>query len=300
MPEPTVEPTRQIVQLPWGPVSYLTWSADSPDHTVVLLHGGGVDSASLSWGGIGPRLAAAGYRVVAPDHPGYGHSPPAPVPATQERLVAYVGEFVDAVGLESYAIGGLSLGGGMTIGHVLARPDRVTGAMLLSSYGLMRRLSDGPLSGARQLLTWATLRTGLLGAVTRWVGTNREVMTKSMQSLIRNQTELTDELMDEIMVAAQQRDGFRAFEQWQRDQVLWNRQRTDYTPRLASFPRPALIVHGDRDTGVPVVHARVAADLIPGARLKVVAGAGHWVQRDQPDVVFDAIRGFLREINPAA
>lgn len=266
----------------------------------MLLHGGGVDSASLSWGGIGPRLAQAGYRVVAPDHPGYGHSAPARLPATQERLVGYVGEFVDGLGLQRYAIGGLSLGGGMTIGHVLDRPDRVTGAMLLGSYGLMPRLSDGPLSGVRQLVTWATLRTGLLGAVTRWVGTNRAVMTKSMQSLIRNPTELTVELMDEIMVAAQQHDGFRAFEQWQRDQVLWNRQRTDYTPRLVSFPRPALIVHGDRDPGVPVARARAAVELIPDAHLKIVAGAGHWVQRDRPDIVLEAMTGFLRGLSPAA
>ncbi|MGV0813884.1 alpha/beta hydrolase [Mycolicibacterium boenickei] len=285
--------TRTVVDLASGPVSYLTWAPERPAPTVVLLHGGGVDSAALSWGGIGPRLAQAGYRVIAPDHPGYGQSPPAPVPATQENLVAYVGEFVDGLGLESYAVGGLSLGGGMTIGHVLERPDRVTGAMLLGSYGIMARLSDGPLSLPRQLATWAMLRTGLLGAVTRWVGTNRTAMIKGMQPLIRDPAQLTDELMDEIMAAAAQKDGFHAFEQWQRDQVQWNRQRTDYTPRLAAFPRPALIVHGDRDTGVPVAHARAAAALIPDSQLKVVAGAGHWVQRDRPDTVADAMVAFL-------
>lgn len=262
----------------------------------MLLHGGGVDNASLSWGGVGPRLAAAGYRVVAPDHPGYGQSPPAQLPATQDRLVTHVGEVTDALELDRYAIGGLSLGGGMTIGHVLARPDRVTGAMLLGSYGIMARLSDGPLSLLRQVVTWATLRTGLLGAVTRWVGGNRAAMEKSMQPLVRDPAQLTPELMDEIMAAARQQDGFHAFEQWQRDQVGWNRQRTDYTAQLTAFPRPALIVHGDGDTGVPVAHARMAAELIPDARLKVVVGAGHWVQRDRPDIVVDAIIGFLGDI----
>ncbi|UHJ55936.1 hypothetical protein LT337_02325 [Mycolicibacterium fortuitum] len=65
MPQPTVEPTRTTVDLPCGKVSYLTWAADSAAPTVVLLHGGGVDSAFLSWGGIGPGLAQAGYRVIA-------------------------------------------------------------------------------------------------------------------------------------------------------------------------------------------------------------------------------------------
>ncbi|MGV0742125.1 alpha/beta fold hydrolase [Mycolicibacterium sp. XJ870] len=285
--------TRSTIDLPSGAVSYLTWEAENPTRTVLLLHGGGVDSASLSWGGIGPRLAPAGYRVIAPDHPGYGHSPPAQLPMTQERLVAYVAELADALDLDGYAIGGLSLGGALTIGHVLDRPDRVVGAMLLGSYGIMPRLSDGPMSAVRQLLTWASVRTGLLGAVTQWVGTNRAAMAKSMQALIRDPAQLTDELMDEIMAAAGRPSGFKAFEQWQRDQVLWNKLRTDYSPRLTSFPRPALIVHGDRDSGVPVAHARTAARLIPTASLEIVVGAGHWVQRDAPEAVVRATADFL-------
>lgn len=285
--------TRSTIELPSGPVSYLAWEPADSALTVVLLHGGGVDSASLSWGGIAPRLAEAGYRVIAPDHPGYGHSPPARLPVTQERLVAYVAELTDALDLDRYAIGGLSLGGGMTIGHVLDRPDRVTGAMLLGSYGIMPRLSDGRLSAARQLATWLALRMGLLAAATRWIGNNRTAMMRSMHGLIRDPAHLTSELMDEIMAAAGQPGGFEAFEQWQRDQVLWNRLRTDYTSALASFPRPALIVHGDMDSGVPVVHARAAARLIPDAHLKTIAGAGHWVQRDAPAVVAKAMTDFL-------
>lgn len=262
----------------------------------MLLHGGGVDSASLSWGGIGPRLAHAGYRVIAPDHPGYGHSPSSPLPATQERLVSYISELADALGLDRYAVGGLSLGGGMTIGHVLDHPSRVTGAMLLGSYGLMHRLSDGALSLPRQALTWAMVRTGVLGATTRWAGTNRTVMVTCMRQLIRDRAQLTDELMAEVMAAAGRPDSFTAFEQWQCDQVRWNRLRTDYSPRLGSIGVPVLVVHGDRDTGVPVAHARAAARSIPGAKLTVVPAAGHWVQRDNPDVVLAAMVEFLHSV----
>lgn len=290
-----VDAGRATIDLQTGPVSYLSWAPARPvpAPTVLLLHGGGVDSASLSWGSIGPRLADAGYRVLAPDHPGYGHSPPAPQPVTQERLVGYVGELTDALGLARYAIGGLSLGGGMAIGHVLDHPGRVTGAMLLGCYGIMPRLSDGPLSLPRQTLTWAMLRTGLLGAMTRWAGTNRTAMVASLRQLIRNPVYLTEELIDEVMAAAARPGGFAAFEQWQRDQVRWNRLRTDYTPRLPSIEVPVLFVHGDRDTGVPVARARAAARAMPGARLTAVPGAGHWVQRDAPDAVLDAMLAFL-------
>jgi len=285
---------RSTLELPSGTVSYLDFRPDDPAFraagTVVLLHGGGTDSAELSWGEIGPRLAAGGFRVVAPDHPGCGESPLPTWRVTQQRLVAYVGEFVDALGLESYAIGGLSLGGALTIGHVLDRPERATAAMLLDSYGLMPRLAGG-----RHLLAWAMQRTGALDVATRWMATNRTALTWSLKSLIRDPARRTPELISEIISAARQ-PGFTAFEQWQRDEMLWNRLKTDYTTRLASFPCPALIIHGDRDTGVPVARARAAAALIPHAELKVVAGAGHWVQRDQPDVVIAAMLDFLRRL----
>lgn len=292
---------RATVRFPWGTVSYLEWAPEQAGApTVVLLHGGGVDSASLSWSGVGPRLAASGYRVLAPDHPGYGESPPAAWPSTQHRLVAYVGEFVDALGLGRYAIGGLSLGGGMTIGHVLEHPEKVTGAMLLGSYGLMPRLSEGPLSGARQALTWLTVRTGLLGALSRWSGRSRRTMMWVMPALIGGPAQRTPELVDEILSAARADHAFVAFGQWQHDQVRWNRLATDYRAHLASFPRPALIVHGDKDTSVPVAAAEAAAELIPDARLEVVAGAAHWVQREAPEIVVRAMLEFLDTVNAAA
>lgn len=292
---------RLTVKLSWGTVSYLRWTAGKPGAapTVVLLHGGGVDSASLSWGEVGPRLAAAGYRVVAPDHPGYGESPPARWASTQERLVAYVGELIDVLELERYAIGGLSLGGGLTIGHVLDRPQRVSGAMLLGSYGLMPRLSQGPLSATRQALTWTMLRTGLLDTLTRWSGRNRTVMARLMPALIRDPARRTPQLLDEVVAAARAGNGFDAFGQWQRDQVRWNRLTTDYRARLASFPRPALVIHGERDTSVPVAAARAAVELIPDARIKIIGGAGHWVQRDKPDVVVPTMVDFLDEVSAA-
>ncbi|WP_231995517.1 alpha/beta hydrolase [Mycobacterium sp. 1274756.6] len=288
---------RHTVDLPGCRISYLDFCAGAAEPTaVVLLHGGGVDSAALSWAEVGEALAGAGYRVLAPDHPGHGESPRPDWPVTQQRLVDYVGQFVDALDLRRYVIGGLSLGGGLTLGHVLARPGRVAGAILLDSYGLMPRLSDGAVAGGRQLLTWVLQRSGALDAMTRWMAGNNAALSWSIKSLIRDPARRTPELVDTIVAAARRPDGFAAFEQWQRDEVQWNRLRTDYTPQLASFPRPALIIHGGKDTGVPVTRARLAAELIPESTLTVIDDAGHWVQRDAPDVVIAAMLAFLRRL----
>ena len=295
---PHVPATRSTVDVPWGHVSYLEWSPapTASASTVVLLHGGGVDDASLSWGGVGSSLAEAGHRVIAPDHPGFGQSPAAPWPATQQHLVDYVGDFVDALGLGSHVIGGLSLGGGMAIGHTLARPDTVTAAMLLGSYGLTPRLSDGLTSLPRQVLTWVMLRTGLLTAMTRRVASSRAALDWSMASLVRDRARRTPELMDEVWAAAETGRGLAAFAQWQREQILLDRLATDYRGELGQITAPVLIVHGDRDNGVPVARARSAAAALPDATLEIVAGAGHWVQRDQPDVVIAAMLRFLSRL----
>lgn len=293
-----MKPERHALELSWGSVSYLEWDAadrpTAPD--VLLLHGGGLDSAWLSWGVLGSALSEAGYRVIAPDHPGYGQSPPSPWIATQARLVSYVDEIVDALSLGDYVVGGLSLGGGMTIGHMLSRPEGVKGAILVGSYGLMDHQFQGLLSVPAHIATWVMLRTGMLSVVMRAYGKNRKMMESSVRNIIRNPTSRTPELLDAIMAEAEHGSGFATFSEWQRDQFLWNRLRTNYTNLLDSVNVPVLIVHGDQDNGVPVTHARTAAQRIPDARLLVVSDAGHWVQRDRPETVSSAVLEFLEEL----
>ena len=290
---------RKLVQLPWGMVSYLEWLPDNQAEaaTLLLLHGGGLDSAELSWGGVGPALATAGYRVLAPDHPGYGESPPAPWTAVQERLVDYVGELVTALGLGSYAIGGLSLGGGMAIGHVLQHPRAVTGVVLLGSYGLMDYQFDGWFAKPAHVITWLMVRTGMMNAVMSAYAKNRKWMASSVRNIIRNPEQRTPELLDAIMRTAAQGAGLTAFGQWQRDQFLWNRLKTSYTDRLESFPRRVLMIHGDHDSGVPLAYVKTAAERIPEVQLVVIPNAGHWVQRDRPDLVLPALTDFLKHMD---
>jgi 3-oxoadipate enol-lactonase len=55
----------------------------------------------------------------------------------------------------------------------------------------------------------------------------------------------------------------------------WAAATHDSTSRLNRIQVPTLVVHGSRDELVPVSNARTLAELIPGAELRVVRGAGH-------------------------
>jgi pimeloyl-ACP methyl ester carboxylesterase len=63
---------------------------------------------------------------------------------------------------------------------------------------------------------------------------------------------------------------------------------------------PVTVVTGDRDRVVPPQLGLELAGEIPGARLVTVAGAGHALMLERPDVVNDAITGLLGEIQPGS
>ena len=72
----------------------------------------------------------------------------------------------------------------------------------------------------------------------------------------------------------------------------------NFTEQLVRLEIPTLIVHGDKDIGVPLAAARRAASRLPNARLVTFEDAGHWTQRDYPERFNALLLGFLGQ--PAA
>lgn len=62
---------------------------------------------------------------------------------------------------------------------------------------------------------------------------------------------------------------------------------------------PTMIVWGDRDGVIPVTHAHIAADLMPGSRLEIVRGAGHFLPIEQPQVVERLLSDFMSTTDAA-
>lgn len=285
---------RRTVSLPHSEVSYLEWTSDArPWGTVVLLHGGGVDSAELSWAPMGPALAKAGWRVLAPDAPGYGESPLPDWPSTQADLIRFVAEFVETLDVDRFVLGGLSMGGGMALGYGLAHPDRVAALLCCGSYGLTSRQWPGRWSVLLHKLTWLSLHSGLMRIATNLTLRSERLMRMSMANVVRLPGSDTPELLATIAAEARRPNAGVAFGQWQRSEFTWSGLRHNYSDRFAGFDRPVLLVHGERDIGVRAADARRAADQFSDAELLVVPGAAHWVTRDAPAQVNAAVIDFL-------
>ncbi|MEJ3651845.1 alpha/beta hydrolase [Actinomycetes bacterium KLBMP 9759] len=286
-------------------ISYRQWAPD-PDHradeaarTVLLLHGAGMDCAQLAWGHLGPRLAEAGVRVVAPDLPGFGETPAAGWPATQENLLTCVERFVDALGLDDIVVGGTSMGGGLGLGYGLRHPERVRGLVLVSSAGIARRVVEGWFSLPVQALTRLMVLTGVLDVGARWRKHDHAQLARSLAAVLCRPGSVTDEVVDVVMREVRLGRGSAANREWQSSEMRWTRVRTDYTADLPGFAKPVLVLHGSKDSGVPRAAAERAARLLPRATLTVVDGAGHWLTRDAADEVLAATLEFLDSACPA-
>lgn len=278
---------RRSVTLPGGARVVYRTGGPAEGRPVVLLHGGGTDSGMLSWRDTIPALVDAGFRVYAPDMPGYGDSPPDDRPSTVENLIGYLSALMDAWGLGRAALVGLSMGGAIAIGYTLSQPARVDRLVLIGTYGIQDRAPFHRLSylyvriPGLTRLSWALMRR------------SRALARYSLQQIVHNPRSRTEALVDEVLEAMQNPNAQRAFGQFQRDEIRWRGVKTNYLPRLSEIDVPVLLIHGSHDIGVSVRDAERAAARLRHGRLEVVEGAGHWTQRDDPERVNGLLLGFL-------
>jgi pimeloyl-ACP methyl ester carboxylesterase len=61
---------------------------------------------------------------------------------------------------------------------------------------------------------------------------------------------------------------------------------------------PTLILWGERDRLIPVRHASAAHERIPGSRLEIFSGAGHFPWRDEPRSFAEVLLDFMKTTTP--
>jgi len=76
---------------------------------------------------------------------------------------------------------------------------------------------------------------------------------------------------------------------------VWALAATDFRPDMKAFTVPTLVIHGDADHTVPInVSGKAAAAAIPGAVLKVYAGAPHAIPLTHKDELNRDLLTFLQ------
>ena len=261
--------------------------AGEGDVPVLLLHGGGYDSAFLSYRhGIGP--ISEHHRVFAPDWPGYGESDKPEMQYSTEYYVDFLGRLMDAFGLETASLVGISMGGAIALGFSLRSPQRVDKLVLVDSYGLGGEVPGGV------VVSYALVRLPLLNKLV-WaaLGRSRRMVRASLQTVVYDPRAITENLVDEIYQLAQKPGVGKAWRSWQKNEIGWEGLRTNFVDRLHALALPTLILHGSEDRYVPVAWARRAHALIKDSELQVFPRCGHWLTLERPGEFDSAVLEFL-------
>jgi pimeloyl-ACP methyl ester carboxylesterase len=252
------------------------WDGGGP--TALFLHG--YPTSSYLWRNVLPAVAAAGWRAVAPDLPGFGDSPP-DLPGTWERQVENVERFRRALGLDRLILGVHDWGGLIGLRWACDNPAAVS-ALAITDTGFF---PDGRWHGMAK-----SLRTE--GEGERFLANvNRDLFAMALRQI---SPALPDAAVDEY---------WKAYADDDRKQGQLDLYRSGdfaklepYKGRLTALGVPAKIVWGAKDEFAPIGGAYRFTKELPGAELVVLEEAGHFLMEDDPDRVAREIATFVEEV----
>jgi pimeloyl-ACP methyl ester carboxylesterase len=226
---------------------------------LLLFHGFPFSSASWAAQHASPPK---GFRLLTPDHRGFGQSELAPGVSTMEAMAEDALALLDALKLPSAVVGGLSMGGYVALALARLDPGRVRGLVLVDTQSLP---DDEASKARREAVALDVLANGVNGLVD---GMLPKLFAAATPPDVRGPIE--------AMMRAQERQAVAAA-------ARGMATRSDAKDLLARFANPTLVVVGAEDAITPPEKAKVMADLVTGARLEVVPGAGHLVPVEQPE-----------------
>lgn len=242
---------------------------------VLLIPGTGASAAT--WVGQTMELSER-WRCVTPDNRDCGASSTAEGPYTPRDMAADSAGLVEALGLGPVHVVGHSLGGAIAQELSLARPDLVRSLVLLATWPA----TDGWF--AAEMRGWQALR--------RHHADDEEAFLRALFPWVFGPASYgTPGLVDGFVtfgLAAEPRQPPEAFCR-QCDADIAH----DAGERLRGVGAPTLVMVGEDDICTPPRYARALAELIPGAELAVLPAVAHGLLFERPDLVNEAVAGFL-------
>lgn len=227
----------------------------------------------------------AGRRVVTFDFLGWGESDkPAGYPYTAANQTGDLDAVITALGLHEVVLVAHDASGPPAIDWALAQPERVAALVLLNTYyGWMPRLRAPE---AIALFSLPVLRNLARPFMRRFEGLNRRLYFWQVGRFVTDDT-VRGELLPPYYARFQH--AREAFWRLNADLPSTLISRARRTSELRAFDRPVRVVFGADDPYLNAHVARRFAALFPAAELKLIDGARHYVQVDEPARVAAAI-----------
>ena len=271
--------TSKRIELREGPVFYLE-GGEGP--VVVLLHGFGANKDN--WNRLARHLVKS-HRVIVPDLPGFGESFKRPelrydIDAQVQRLH----ELVAALGLETFALGGNSMGGYIAGVYGATYPERATELWLLDPLGVQRApaspMFSAVIAGERAVVLAGSQRE--YGELLDAVFVSRPFVPGFVLDVLAQHAVADFQLHSEIFGQMHPlRDGEITFERPLEEEL------SDYSGRV-------LVIWGDGDAILHPGGADVLREVLPDADVQIFEGVGHLPMMEAPRRTARAIKAFAR------
>jgi 3-oxoadipate enol-lactonase len=234
----------------------------------------GMSATHMAWGRPFLDELERSFDTIVFDNRGMGRSGRAELPFTIADLAGDAVGLLDALGIESAHVAGISMGGMIAQELALAHPERVRTLTIGASY-----------CGGPEGTLMAPEDLQMLG--TAYASGEPEQVFRAMweinlspgfredDSRFAAFAEMGSALPAPQAVVLQQMQACGAH---------------DTSERLGQISLPTLVIHGDADRLLGYPNGRQIAALIPGARLETLEGVGHMFWWEQPQRSAELIR----------
>jgi pimeloyl-ACP methyl ester carboxylesterase len=232
---------------------------------LLLLHG--MQSVDPRWPVV--DLLARHAEVIAPSHPGFGHSErPADFEMVYDLVHLYL-ELLETLGADKVTLVGLSFGGWVAAEIAVTCSHRLDRLVLVDAFGI--KVSDRETPDILDVFNTSP----------------REVERRTWHDPAKHAPDFDAMSDDELVVRARNWDAL----------CLYGWHPYMYNPRLNRWLRrisvPTLVMWGASDGIVKPSYGRAYSALIPGSRFALIDGAGHHPEIEQPEAFVDHVVRFL-------
>jgi pimeloyl-ACP methyl ester carboxylesterase len=210
-------------------------------------------------------------EVIAPSHPGFGHSARPPDFDTVYDLVHLYLDVLDALPYERVVLMGLSFGGWLAAEVAVKCCHRLDRLVLVDAFGI--KISDRETPDILDVFNTAP----------------QEVQRRSWHDPAKWAPDFNAMSDDELVVRARNWEAL----------CLYGWHPYMYSPQLKRWLRritvPTLVLWGASDGIVAPSYGRAYSALIPGASFDLIEGAGHQPEIEQPEAFVARVAAFLAQ-----
>jgi pimeloyl-ACP methyl ester carboxylesterase len=250
----------------------LYWERSGAGEPLLLIQG--MSGTHLSWGEPFLSRLETDFDCVVFDNRGIGNSGAIDAQFTIADLAADALAVMDAAGLETAHVLGISMGGMTAQELALAHPDRLRTLTLGCTYcggpgsSLIAPDDAGPLLEA--------MASGDLDRVFKAAyEVNLSPTFRAEESRYADFTAMAGALPARQQTVQMQIGAIGGH---------------DTQARIAEIAAPTLVIHGTEDKMIPVANGELIASLIPGSRLEILDGVGHMFWWEQPERSAELLR----------